>query len=126
MSIDWKKKPDPSEILIDFTNLEKSISNADDPQYTITETAAKLCNQLSIDYPRLAKNEKLILKALNAVIAELVRLTPFIDKRAHQSLANIRIAVKQLVSSIDQSTKMSDAVIETMKDVANGHKIKIH
>lgn len=133
MSQDKKNNPNPLPILIDFVNIKNPKPDESDQKYEITETAARLSNQLIRDYPRLFQNETIMIKCLQAVIEELGRLHHdedvryvIFDRFGQHNLQKMVMALSDMVRSLRASHKVSESVMGVIKDVSDGYRIHLH
>lgn len=130
-----KKNPDSPipPILIDFVSLNNPKPDENEIKYEITETAARLSNQLVRDYPRLFENETTMIACLEVIIEELGRLHHdnsvrgiVLAKFGQNSLQRLVMSLTDLVKALRASHRVSKGIMGLIKDVAEGHKIHLH
>lgn len=123
----------PLPILIDFTSLNNPQQHDTDQKYEITETAARLSNQLVKDYPRLVNNEKMIISCFEQIIEKLGRFHHNLKVRLaiatnfdQNTLVSLIKDLTGIVNALRLSKKVSEEVMGVIKDVADGYRINLN
>lgn len=120
-------------IIIDFTSIHNPDAKDNDNKYEITETAARLSNQLIRDYPRLAQNEKTVITCFESLIEELGRLhrcsvvrNAIYEQFNYNALLSLVKSLTGMVLALRKSQKVSKEIIEVIRDVGRGVRMNLH